>query len=517
MPGIADLLYLGQPNPQQQIAAFLSGQSPQGGPPQGAGPAGQPPSPNGPVAPNAPAPDAQPVNASPGDPPPPGSPPQPQALQSTPQMNASYQALANPPNLMSLYLQLQQRQSASDQINHGLALIAANHAGNPAMARAIMDSANAGGNAAGQVGDLMSLYNAQTQMAGQQQMLQHADEYDAKLGLPPGTSRSMILAGRGSELVSKLEPTDEMRNIQAKHDMFIKGGGTEEDWQRNYAPFLLTGGAGGGDSATRSWQQERIRWQQDNPGQPFPWGTDDPTSFALWKTKQDELTKDQQEASNKRPQYTANLTALRDHLTNIIGDPSNPDPSKLDLLKSAMSKPGAQAYLTGDPKDLTTQALGAALTPEEKALLDEVRDTTNPKLLFGTLGTRAPKRGQSDVSEIGSGLEGMTNVRKPFDNYVNGVKSTIAAIDKGIGNAYGASGEAENAPDYAKPYIDDSYLPGGSMYPYGKKATPMNQTQIDAATKAIKGAPDQEGERQKLIHLYLANNVDPAPLRNMRF
>jgi hypothetical protein len=337
-----------------------------------------------------------------------------------------------------------------------------------------------------------------------------------------------------------LMPTTETRDIQAKHDMFIKNAvaqgqdptAAEATWQRDYMPYLLTGGAGGGDSATRSWQTERIRWNQDNPGQPVPWGNDDPQSFALWKTKQDELSKDQTEAANKRPQYVQNLTDLRNGLGSIIGlkagdsfqfkndgslDTSNLDPAKYALLQSALQKPGAQAYLSGDPKDLTTQAVGAALTPEEKGVLDQVRDVTNPKALFGSLGARAPKRGSSDVTAIGSGLEGLTNLRKPPADWVNGLVKTVQSADTATGNAYGASGEAENAPAYAKPYIDSSYLQGGSMYPFGKKATPMNQAQIDAATTAIKSAPNPEAERQRLIHGYLADNVDPTPLKSLKF
>jgi hypothetical protein len=282
-------------------------------------------------------------------------------------------------------------------------------------------------------------------------------------------------------------------------------------------------GGGGGRPAppTKSWRSEKILWNQQHPGEPVPWGQDDPASFANWKVQQGELQKDQTDALQKRPQYTQNLGNLRNKLGDIIGlkPGGNPDNSddydqgKQALLQSALSKPGAQAYLSSDPRDLSTQALGAALTPQEKALLDEVRDTTDPKQLFGSLSQRAPKRGQSDVTAIGNGLDGMRNIRKSPDNWIDGVKETITAADTATGNAYGASGEAEAAPSYTKPLIDPSYLQGGSMYPYGKKAAPMSQAQIDAANTAIKNAPQPEEERQKLIHGYLADNVDPTPLR----
>lgn len=440
-------------------------------------------------------------------------------------MNASYQALSNPPNIMSLYLQMQQRDQAMAGFNSGLALIAANHSP-PSMRQAIMESANAGQEDAGQtVSNLMSLHTAMTQQGALQDMLTHASDYDTKLGLPPGTARDMILSGKGPDLIAKMEPTDEQRNIQAKHDMFIKNGGSEEDWKNNYLPFILTGGIGGGDATTKSWQTDRIMWDRDHPGEPYPWGDNTPSSYGLWKNQQGELIKDQEDARNKlHSGYAQNITDLRSHLGSIIGlrpggDPNNPDDYDQDkqaLLKSALSKPGAQAYLSADPKDLSTQAYGAALSPEEKAVLDEVRETSDPKQLFGSLNARAPKRGVSDVNEIGSGLAGMQNIRKGFDRYLDGVKTTIGATDKALGNGYGAAGEAENAPDYTKPLIDDAYLPGGSMYPFGKKATPMSQGDVADATAKMKAAQDPEKERQILIKIARANNYDTKPLQNLR-
>jgi hypothetical protein len=168
MPGPADLLYMlsGQPDPARQLAALLSGQQPPGQQP--------------PQNPNAPAPNAQPVSAdpnapapknpAPGDPAPPNSPPQPQAFQSTPDMSQAYSQLANPPNIMSLYLQMDARNRAEEHINHGLGLIAA-HFSSPAMANTIMQSVGGGPDAGQQVGNLMNIYQMQQGMAANQQLL----------------------------------------------------------------------------------------------------------------------------------------------------------------------------------------------------------------------------------------------------------------------------------------------------------------------------------------------------------
>ena len=144
----------------------------------------------------------------------------------------------------------------------------------------------------------MSLHSAMQQQgrdAGH--MLAHADEYDAKLGLPPGTARDMILAGKGPDLVAKMEPTDQQQNIQAEHDAFIKGGGSEDDWTKNYLPMIITGGIPGMTGDMKSMAVARTQWQQDpaNAGRPMPPYLTDPTKWSLYNK---DLTKPTRRAAS---------------------------------------------------------------------------------------------------------------------------------------------------------------------------------------------------------------------------
>ena len=50
------------------------------------------------------------------------------AYQSPPDLQAGYQRLSDPAGLMGLYLQLSQRQQASEAINRGFAMMAAGFA-----------------------------------------------------------------------------------------------------------------------------------------------------------------------------------------------------------------------------------------------------------------------------------------------------------------------------------------------------------------------------------------------------
>ena len=451
-------------------------------------------------------------------------------------MSASYQQLAQP-NLMNLYLQLQQRDQAMQGFNSGLALIAANHSP-PSMRNAIMQSLTGGGGDAGTtVNNLMSLYNAQTQMGATQQLLAHADEYDAKLNLPPGTSRAEILAGRGPDLVSKIAseqaPTDMAKNYAWAHTTYANAhpGASPEEIEEGAQGLLLgMGGMGGGDAATRSWRAAKIQWDQ-NPstkGTPYPWGAgadDNPTSFASWqgaqKVEETKQTEDQQEAAGKLPTYVQNLNGARKKLTDILGvtgtdDQGHPiiDPAREALLKSVIGNPYAQSYVNGEPgvgREWT--AWWSGLSPDQKQVLNDIKEATDPNTLIGGIGKRAPKRGAADVNDITSGLSGMHDVTKNYSHWAQGVLGTVGSIDTATGNAYGASGQVDQAPENVKDLIDPTYLYGGKLYPKGQHPLPIPPDQLASAQQQIKNADNPEDMRQKLITHFRARNFDPTPLK----
>jgi hypothetical protein len=461
-------------------------------------------------------------------------------------MSASYSQLANPQNsLMSLYLQLQQRQSASDQINRGLALIAANHSGSPQMARMIMDSAGGGSDAGQQVGNLMNLYQAQQSMAATQQELQSAPDIAAKTGMPEAYVRSEILAGRGGELMRGLQPTEKMRDYEWARNTYANAhpGATPDEIEEGAQGIMLgMGGMGGGDADTKSWRAAKIQWDQ-NPatkGTPYPWGTgadDNPTRFRAWSGGQVEadktLTADQTEAAKLGPQYRSNLDGARNRVANILGiqPDGGIDPARSAQLQKLLGNNMAQKFINADPTkqgawDQDLASWWGGLDDSDRGLLTQIRDATDEKTLIGGLKSRAPRRGTADASDIGVGLAGMRNVTQSYSDWVNGAKDTLQAIDKATINSLGAQGSPEQAEDYARSHrlpadeavslMDDNYLPGGAMYPKGKFTGAMTQPQINAATTAIKAAPDPEAERQKQIKLALIRNTDPKPLKDLR-
>jgi hypothetical protein len=475
MPGFANLFYLGQPDPAQQLARMLSGQQPQGAPPPaGPGPAGPGAAPPGAAPPGA-APDPNAPNPAPGAPPPPGSPPQPQALQSTPDMAAAYSQLANPPNIMSLYVQMQQRQDAMQGINQALAQIAANHSP-PSMRQAIMQGVQGGGDAGQMVGNLMSLYQAQTQMGATQDMLQHASDYDTKLGLPPGTARDMILAGKGPDLISKMEPTDTQRNIQFEHDQFIKGGGTEEDWKTNYLPMIITGGLPGMTGDMKSMAFARTQWNNDpaNKGRPMPTYLTDPTKWALYNKDLTDAKSQFNGMNQALTSYTNDLgeVAASPELKNVAGKPFT------GALASAV--PGTDAY------NLLTKMQGLAGTSKAIA------------------ARGGPKGVGQNLAILGANSEDLTNLGiTDYGDSVIAPRMRNALTAQA--NAYGAAGRLSDMPGYLKPYLDTMYQPGGDLDPGGpmKSFTPnKNLKQPDAEDlKAFQNDLEHYGPQVALKHL----------------
>jgi hypothetical protein len=493
MAGLADLLYLGQPDPARQLAMALAGrQQPQPGP----GPAGPAPAGPGPVDPNAPAPNAQPVNAAdpnapapnpaPGAPPPPGSPPQPQALTSTPDMSASYQTLANPPNIMSLYMQMDARNRASDQINRGLALIAANHSA-PSMRQAIMESVGGGQDAGSTVGNLMNIYQMQQGMAANQQLLGQAPDIAAKLGLPLAVVQSRIMAGKGDELVQAMEPTPKTRDIQAEHDMFIKNGGSEDDWQKTYLPLIITGGIPGATPDTRTRIRALTQWNSDpaNQGKPTPPYLTDDTKWKLYTT----------DLGDAKTQFSG----LNDSLGRFIdqmGDVSND--KGLDGLAGHPISGGLAAMApTSDAYQLSRKMQGLAGTAKDMA------SRGGPKGLSQNLKTLGSN--PDDFTDLG-----ITDYRG--DVIAPRMRQALAAQ----ANAYGASGQINIMPGYLKPYLDQQYQPGGENDPGGgfKPFTPSKDLkQPNASTlNAFRNDVEHRGPKAALANLE-AQGFDTSSLK----
>lgn len=452
MPGIADLFYFGRPDPSRQLAALLAGQQPPGAAPPGAAPT----PPGGAAAPDAPAPDAAPMasgsNPAPGQPAPPNAPPTPNALKSPADMSASYQTLANPPNLMSLYQQMYERDRASDQMNRGFALIAANYS-SPAMAQAIMQSVNGGQDASQHVGDLMSLYQGQQQMAAQQAMLGQAPAIAAKLGLPEEVVRARILAGGGADLVKPMEApehareydwfankfADEHQNDPGPDGQPLGRAGARKLFEDQNPPMLAMGGISGlRDPATRSMTMAGLAWDRDpaNKDKTKPLYLTDPDK---WRIHETQLT----DAST---QFSGVNERLGNYI-NTLGDVSSDD--NLDkvvggnLVQQIINK--GKAAFPGTPEYNLAFRIGG-LGGLSKAVA-------------GAPGSRP-----GDFATIGANLEDFNKTGMSSDEYQRDViQPRMRAALVAQANAWAAAGKYNSMPGYLRLYADPVYGQGGEL------------------------------------------------------
>jgi hypothetical protein len=417
------------------------------GAPGAAPPNGPVPGPDG-AAPTPPAGAAPAQPVAPGAPPPPGAPPQPTALQSTPDMSASYSALANPPSLMSLYLQLQQRQSASDQINRGLALIAANHS-SPAMAHAIMSSLGGGTDAGSMVSNLMQLYQTQQGMVAQQAMLGQADAIDQKNGWAPGTARAEILAGRGADLIKAMEPTEMARNYAWARQTYAANhpGASPEEIDAGAQSILL--GAGGGGGELGPMNIARSKWLADPANQ----GKSPPgymTDLSKWKIYQADI-------SDARTQFGG----LNSTLDKFVGDMSdvanNPSLDKITGSTGGILTGAVEGLVPGEVNNLKTQMSGLAAQAKDMA------------------SRGGPKGVNQNIKTLGSSPEDFTNAS--LTNYRDAVIAPrMRQALTAQANARGAAGlaNASDTPGYLQQYMDPMYKAGGELDIGGapKKVTP---------------------------------------------
>jgi hypothetical protein len=343
-------------------------------------------------------------------------------------MAASYNTLANPPNLMGLYLQLQQRQSAEDQINRGFALIAANHS-SPEMARNIMQSVSGGsGDAGGMMNNLMSLYNAQQGMAGQQALLGQSAAIAAKTGLPEAEVRAQILSGHGDELVRSQLPTDTMRNYQSALGMLTAQGMPKDQAEVMLQPMLLGGAS---NPMMADYIRQVAEAQKDGTFASKP----ELASFTSFSANAQAQATGAREAETNKQEAIKNFSLLDGNLSKYV-----------DNLGEIATDPNLGSYVGHPYLDLSK------LTEEGRGINQKI---TGAQTLAKSLATKGGALTSAAMASIGSDAEGLANHGLSADQYQDlvitpQIKQALTAQ----ANNYIASGKTSQMPGYLRPYAD---------------------------------------------------------------
>jgi hypothetical protein len=405
-------------------------------------------------------------------------------------MSASYAQLAQPPNIMSLYLQMDQRNRAEDAINRGLGMIAANHSP-PSMRSAIMQGMMGGGGDAGAtVGNLMSLYQTQNQMAAQQQMLAQASAIDEKNGWPAGTARAEILAGRGPDLIKAMEPTDLQRNYNWAYAKAKEANpnATQAELDTAAQGILLGAGAGGmGGPEVHDRLRALNAFKVANPNSPIPSYLQDDQKWKLYNT----------DLSDAKTQFNGINDSLQGFVTKMSDIANNPaldgmqgQPLGFDALKAKW--PGT------DQNQLVADMTGAGQTAKDMA------------------SRGGPKGLGQNLKTLGSSPEDFTNLSfADYRDHVIAPRMQQALTAQA--NAYGASGQLSQMPGYLKPYLDKMYQPGGEFDPGGgfKPFTPSTDKNLkqpnQATLDAFRSDMEHLGPKKALENLR-AHGFDTSSL-----
>jgi hypothetical protein len=387
----------GSPQGPQPLAA----PTPSAGPPTGAaGPGGPPGASGGPPAPGGPP-------GGPGGPAPP--PPQPQATQT-------------PPDLGQMFLQLTQRQQASEGFNRGLGMLAAGFAQPRDRATMIGAMEGQSGDAGSLMGNLMKLqqYNIEQQnLAAYRQSVPGMLE---KAGLDPSYA-PLVMAD--PSIMSKIVETQ-------------AGVGGNPAWQA----------------------QMHAEKALNNQGKPIPWTPGDPTSYDAW-TKAN--TAEQLTRKKDLDADTANLPAAKNAYDQMIADS-----------QALLAKPGLDDIVGGwanQHKSDQTPGL-ASTTQDALSLYNKVMGNQYAAGVQDFKG--AGRITQQELKQDLPGQSTMANRAQSPQDFRAGVQAYIDKLKMKRAQLYGAAGQLASPDlsdeDYAN--VNPIYKPGGDLYVPNQKERP---------------------------------------------
>jgi hypothetical protein len=410
---------MGRPDPSAQVAAAL-----------GQGPV-QPGSPAGPQPLAGPTPSAGPPAGQAGQ----GGAAGASAASPQPQQPAQAQAYQTPQDLGQMFVQLMQRQQASEGFNRGLGMMLAGFA-NPRDRAAMVEGMS------GQTGDPGSLMGRLMQLQQwniqQQQMAAYRQALPAMLE-QAGVDKSLAP-------LAMADPTFLPKVLETK-----LGVGGSPAWQAQiHAENALT-----------------------NAGKPIPWTAGDPDSYNAYKIRTDKEAADQQKDLNAD---RANFAPAKDAYDSVIAD--------LDALKTSKALP---------------DILGSINQYKTKGTLGIGPDTSNALALYDKIMGGQYAAGVQDFKGAGRITQQELKQDLPSQSTMPDRNTDVASFQASIdaykkklqakrAQMFGAAGQLASPDlsdeDYA--LVSPIYKPGGALYVAGQ---PERKPPPDATASSGANAP----------------------------
>lgn len=410
MPGLFDMLMglAGRPDPSMQLMAAL-GQAPGqpgGGPPV----AGAPAPPQGQAGGGAPNPAQGAPQAGPGQQ---GTPP-----ATMPGGQQAPNAFQSPSDLSSMYLQMVQRQQASNQFNTGLGLLAAS--AYPGRRPDIIMNAMRGMNTqdpAETFGNLMKL-----QMYGQQQQ-----RYQQLQQAVPGMLDKAGIDQSFAPLVAS-DP-----EIMAKVLETQIGVGGSPAWQAQI-------------------RAERAMTAQ---GQQIPWTPGDPSSYDAWtKANATQKVAEAKDTQSDRDAFTSADGDYRQTEQLLGWLKAHPDATAAAVQNGAMA-----AGRTGQFREWLGSLPGGL--PTDTATAAGFLSQLQGKLYSDSWKGRGGRLSQLEAGKISQGFSQLDNPAMPSDQINQQIGDLYNKTLTSHANTYGAAGMPTPSDYYG--HMDDQYKTGGKL------------------------------------------------------
>jgi hypothetical protein len=413
-----------------------------------------------------------------------------------------------------MYVQLVQRQQANEMFNRGMAGMVA--AFSPLSQRNAIAHQwdNMSGDPNAVMGNIMRLQDYQYQQQQRQLIQQSLPDIAAKTGLSVPALQGIIAANPAAlgDILRTTMPTEEQRNVQWEHDQFIKGGGSEDDWQKNYMPLIISRGMPGmNDPMYRTYLQEQRQAQEAHSDQPFP-------DYATWTANRQatavadkQQAKDIAQASTDRPALTGTMSDIRGKVQSII-DAGQAKPGEQSQLGRVLA---AAPFIPPNQMGTITSEMAAklglpyALNQDDLSLLNKINELSDYDTK--TLLAAYPKRAQ-DIASISTNLSTLRRYGLSPGEYMGNLNGILTAVNRTDANGYGAAQDLGSLPENLRPYLDRSYMPGGSNFRgQGKQmsADQIAQAKQEAA-QVEKQAPGQG--RRAAIQDWGAQGYDTTAL-----
>jgi pyruvate/2-oxoglutarate dehydrogenase complex dihydrolipoamide acyltransferase (E2) component len=491
---------MGGGNPLQQVAA-IGQPGPQGSPPAAGGPgAGV----GGPAA----------AGGAPGAP---QGQPLPQAYQSPPDMAAANaklaqgpsQALPSPTDYPLLYLQMVQRQQASDNFNRHLAGMLGGFKGPPGGAQDIMNSVGAPSrqDPGALMQNILMLRQGAYQDQQRQALAAAAPQLAQQMGVPLATAQAIIASGKYGDVETALTGAAGDPNFRQYMLERARAGQAAASPPAAAAPVQgapispsPAGGAGQGlrapapGGAALSPPTSGLGNPATAAGAPPDAAVDD---YPTWLAKKQAATAAIGEISKERTAAKLALPGNDEQLNNIDTaiESIKTDPNLANVLGQALPTTGLASTLVGR-------------SSEDQQLAQRI-DTLNKQVFsegFKTGG--GSRKTQQELNTLQGALgQGVQATYLPPAQYIQNLTRLQDQIRTTRANGYGEAGNFSTLPATLNGYVDPAYRSGGMLEaPNAPQFKPMSDAQRAKISAAIAAAPH---DREQILSTLKANNFDP--------